>query len=318
MLNVTLEPQAWAGLEFGDLAALVTGAEQAGAASVTFTDPATRGAEGVWRWDPQTAAAALAGVTSSVGLVITVPTSFTDPFTAPRLAGSIDHFTAGRAGWLLDVQDDPVRRLKTRPIPQVFGPDDPAGRAAELVAAARSLWDGWHDGAFLADPARHSIIDPEKIVASDFDGDHFRLAGPSTLRRPPGGNPPVFVAVGDDGDARLAIAAGDVALVPLADLATRLPALQATDGHPTGRRRFPLAVLGSAALDGPCTGPDTVSSLAVAVAEAGLTGADLVVTVPTMPQVLAEAVSKLGAVLRGPRPAGQGLRARYGLPVLRS
>ncbi len=42
---------------------------------------------------------ALAGVTSSIGLVGTVSTSYSEPFTVARQFASIDIMSGGRAGW---------------------------------------------------------------------------------------------------------------------------------------------------------------------------------------------------------------------------
>jgi alkanesulfonate monooxygenase SsuD/methylene tetrahydromethanopterin reductase-like flavin-dependent oxidoreductase (luciferase family) len=311
-VNVSLEPQAWAGLDRGDLVTLVVALEQAGAASVLLVDPAVTGASGVWRWDAPTAAAALAGATSSVGLIITVSTSFTDPFTASRLVGSLDHYTNGRAGWLLDPGDDPSRRAKTRAVTPVFRAGDPAGRAAELVEAARSLWDGWQESAFVADRARRSIIDRDKIAASNFAGEYFRVAGPSTLRRPPGGNPPVFVRITDDASVRLAATVADVALVPLEQTASVLPALLAGS-----QRAVPLAVLGSVALADLDVG-QSLGKLAQALERRDLAGVDLVISSPTEPAAVSGAVASVIGVPPDTHPGGPGLRGSYGLPALRS
>ena len=49
--------------------------------------------------EPVTTLAALAGVTSHIGLIATCSTTYTEPFNLARQFASIDHMSNGRAGW---------------------------------------------------------------------------------------------------------------------------------------------------------------------------------------------------------------------------
>lgn len=51
------------------------------------------------RFEPITILSALAGVTKHIGLVGTLSTSYSEPFTVARQFSSIDHISGGRAGW---------------------------------------------------------------------------------------------------------------------------------------------------------------------------------------------------------------------------
>ncbi len=51
------------------------------------------------RFEPLTLLSALAGVTEHLGLVGTVSTSYSEPFTVARQFASLDHLSGGRAGW---------------------------------------------------------------------------------------------------------------------------------------------------------------------------------------------------------------------------
>ena len=51
------------------------------------------------RFEPLTLLAALAMETSHIGLVATLSTTYSDPFTVARQFSSIDHLSDGRAGW---------------------------------------------------------------------------------------------------------------------------------------------------------------------------------------------------------------------------
>src|SRR3954463_1428440 len=49
--------------------------------------------------EPITVLAALAGVTSRIGLIATCSTSYTEPFNLARQFASLDHISGGRVGW---------------------------------------------------------------------------------------------------------------------------------------------------------------------------------------------------------------------------
>jgi alkanesulfonate monooxygenase SsuD/methylene tetrahydromethanopterin reductase-like flavin-dependent oxidoreductase (luciferase family) len=51
------------------------------------------------RFEPISILSALAAVTSKIGLVGTVSTSYSDPFTVARQFASLDLISGGRAGW---------------------------------------------------------------------------------------------------------------------------------------------------------------------------------------------------------------------------
>jgi len=49
--------------------------------------------------EPITVLAALAGVTSRIGLIATASTTYTEPFNLARQYASLDHISGGRIGW---------------------------------------------------------------------------------------------------------------------------------------------------------------------------------------------------------------------------
>lgn len=51
------------------------------------------------RFEPLTLLSALAGATSHIGLVATLSTSYSEPFTVARQFASLDQLSGGRAGW---------------------------------------------------------------------------------------------------------------------------------------------------------------------------------------------------------------------------
>lgn len=52
-------------------------------------------------FDPLVNLAAISQVTQHVGLVATISSTFSNPFTAARQLLSLDHMSQGRAGWNL-------------------------------------------------------------------------------------------------------------------------------------------------------------------------------------------------------------------------
>jgi alkanesulfonate monooxygenase SsuD/methylene tetrahydromethanopterin reductase-like flavin-dependent oxidoreductase (luciferase family) len=52
-----------------------------------------------FRFEPITWLAAIAAVTSRIGLIATASTTYTEPYNLARLFASLDHLSGGRAGW---------------------------------------------------------------------------------------------------------------------------------------------------------------------------------------------------------------------------
>jgi alkanesulfonate monooxygenase SsuD/methylene tetrahydromethanopterin reductase-like flavin-dependent oxidoreductase (luciferase family) len=55
--------------------------------------------DAVEKFEPLTALAALSTLTKNLGLVATLHTTYSDPYTAARMFASIDQLSGGRAGW---------------------------------------------------------------------------------------------------------------------------------------------------------------------------------------------------------------------------
>ncbi|WP_405446416.1 NtaA/DmoA family FMN-dependent monooxygenase [Streptomyces achromogenes] len=138
---------------------------------------------------------ALAGVTTRLGLAATVNAARAQPYELARRLATLDHLSAGRAGWRVAVSADPGTGDGRR----FAGHPDPYGRAAELVLAARRLWDSWTPEGV-----------PRPFVHR---GRHFDIAGGFGLPRSPQGHP-VVIRSGESERAREPAAAGaDVLLV---------------------------------------------------------------------------------------------------------
>ena len=169
------------------LRARVAALEGAGVHALTFAPGPDGGLTAV------EAAAFAAAWTERVGLVAVVNPVHAEPFHLSNQLSSLDRVSRGRAGWWLDVVDDVAhaRAHGTEPV----GSEDATALVqdvAEVVEAARLLWDSWEDGALIADRTTGRFLDAERVRHVDFVGQRFSVKGPALLPRPPQGQVPVL------------------------------------------------------------------------------------------------------------------------------
>ncbi|KOV91234.1 NtaA/DmoA family FMN-dependent monooxygenase [Streptomyces sp. NRRL B-3648] len=138
---------------------------------------------------------ALAGVTAHLGLAATVDAARGEPYELARRLATLDHLSAGRAGWRVAASAGP----RAGADPRSAGHPDPYGRAAELIGVARRLWDSWSPGGV-----------PRPFA---YRGRHFDIAGEFGLPRSPQGRPVVIQAGESERARELAAASADVLLV---------------------------------------------------------------------------------------------------------
>ncbi|MDB5447156.1 MAG: FMN-dependent oxidoreductase, nitrilotriacetate monooxygenase family, partial [Phenylobacterium sp.] len=142
----------------------------------------------------------LAAVSSDIGLVATMSTSYNEPFNVARQIGSLDLMSGGRAGWNVVTTGDPGAGLN-------FGLDESYShaerykRATEFVQVVRGLWDSWEDDAFVYDKARRIFADTSKMHTLNHSGEYYKVRGPLDLQRSPQGQPVAFQA-GASGDGQ--------------------------------------------------------------------------------------------------------------------
>jgi alkanesulfonate monooxygenase len=144
-------------------------------------------------FEPVTLLSALAMVTQHIGLVATTTTTYDQPFHVARRFASLDHLSAGRAGWNLVTTSNPGDALNFSHAEHV-GRDDRYERANEFAEVVKGLWDSWADDAFPQDKASGRFLNPERVRVLAHQGKHFQVAGPLNAPRPPQGHPVVFSA----------------------------------------------------------------------------------------------------------------------------
>ena len=150
--------------------------------------------------EPVTVLAALAGVTSRIGLIATCSTTYTEPFNLARQFASLDHISGGRVGWNIV-----TTWLATAS--GNYGGQGPLShadryeRAEEYMRVVKGLWDSWSDDAVLDDRVSGQYARPDGIRALNHAGTHYQVTGPLNMPRGPQGRP-VFVQAGSSDTGR--------------------------------------------------------------------------------------------------------------------
>lgn len=159
--------------------------------------------------DGLTLIAALAAVTTRIGIAATASTTYHHPYHLARQFATVDHISKGRAGWNVITSGQTSEALN-------FGYDAQVERstryerARECLETVFDLWDSWEDGAVLRDKASGRYFDPDKVHRLNHHGKHFKLRGPLNITRPPQGHPVICQAGGSHEGWEMAAQYADV------------------------------------------------------------------------------------------------------------
>ncbi|KAF0844812.1 LLM class flavin-dependent oxidoreductase [Nocardia caishijiensis] len=139
-------------------------------------------------FEPVTLLSAIATVTERIGLIATASTSYNEPFNLARKFASLDHISAGRAGWNIVTSGtaDEARNFGLDAIPEHARRYE---RAEEFVEVALALWDSWESEAIVLDTDNGVFADPARVHTLDYAGERFRVRGPLNSPRGPQGRP---------------------------------------------------------------------------------------------------------------------------------
>ena len=154
----------------------------------------------VTRLEPTTLLAALAAVTTHLGLVGTVSTSYFEPFHVARKFASIDQLSGGRSGWNVVTSFNDKEALNFNR-GEVLAHAERYRRAVEFVDVTKRLWDSWDDDAFVRDQDSGLFFDPAKLHVLQHKGEFFSSRGPLNIPRSPQGRP-VIVQAGSSDEGR--------------------------------------------------------------------------------------------------------------------
>ncbi|QJD87686.1 LLM class flavin-dependent oxidoreductase [Cohnella herbarum] len=160
------------------------------------------------RFEPLTILSALAAVTTKIGLVGTLSSSYSEPFTVSRQFGSLDHISGGRAGW--NVVTSPLEGSALNyGKPEHPSHDERYKIAEEFLDVARGLWDSWEDDAFIRDKESGVFFDPSKLHRLNHKGKYFSVQGPLNIARSKQGHPVIFQAGSSESGKALAAKGAD-------------------------------------------------------------------------------------------------------------
>jgi alkanesulfonate monooxygenase len=176
-----------------------------------------RTAHDIVNFEPLTLLSVLSATTSRIGLVATASTSYNEPYHVARKFASLDHLSAGRAGWnvVTSWTDAEARNFNRE---KHFDYDTRYARAAEFVEVVKGLWDSWDDDAFPYDKADGIFFRPEKMHELNHKGTYFSVRGPLNIPRCPQGRPLIVQAGASDVGQEIAAAHADVIYAAAQDL----------------------------------------------------------------------------------------------------
>jgi FMN-dependent oxidoreductase (nitrilotriacetate monooxygenase family) len=163
----------------------------------------------VTSFDPLTLLPALAVVTERLGLIATASTTYDQPFHVARKFASLDHLSAGRAGWNVVTTSNPdaAKNFGLEHHPEHGERYD---RAREFVDVVTGLWDSWADDAFLRDVESGIFFDAGKLHVLNHQGPHLSVRGPLNVARPVQGWPVIVQAGSSEAGKQLAAETAEV------------------------------------------------------------------------------------------------------------
>jgi FMN-dependent oxidoreductase (nitrilotriacetate monooxygenase family) len=146
-----------------------------------------------------TVLAALAGVTTHLGLAATVNSTFNEPYELARRLASLDHLSDGRAAWNVVTSWDAFTGENFRR-GGYLAEEDRYSRAREILQTARELWDSWQPDAIIANKETGEFVRPG-IGEFAHQGQHFDISGQFNTPRGPQGRS-VILQAGDSNEGR--------------------------------------------------------------------------------------------------------------------
>lgn len=213
-LAVSLNIASTAGqtLTFSDLAGFAMQAEAAGLDMIVLDDAVLDSTRSSGPFEATTLLAALATVTSSIGLVAAASTVTHQPYNLARRFASLDIISHGRAGWNATMAQDP-REATNFSRPDGFSGDEFRRRTEEYIGIVQGLWNGWDEDALLFDKNGGRFHDPEKMHLLDHKGEFFSVRGPLNVARSPQDTPVLVLSGLSEPDMDIAARTADVILL---------------------------------------------------------------------------------------------------------
>lgn len=174
------------------------------------------GAQGaIGAQEPLIYLSALSAVTSRIGLIATVTTTFHHPYNLARLFGTLDHVSNGRAAWNAVTSALGEENYGSGELP---GPEERYARATESLEVVNALYDSWQEGALRPDGHGGAVLDPARVRPIDHTGRYFTVRGPLNIPPLPQRRPVQFQAGQSAGGVELGARFAEVVFTSLTTL----------------------------------------------------------------------------------------------------
>ncbi|MCO8270276.1 NtaA/DmoA family FMN-dependent monooxygenase [Actinoplanes sp. TRM 88003] len=162
----------------------------------------------VGRPDTFTVLAALAAVTTRLGLAGTINSTFNEPYEVARQFASLDHLSDGRAAWNVVTSWDAFTGENFRR-GGFLAEGDRYTRATQFLKTAKELFDSWPDDAIAADQDSGVFLRDPRAGAFRHTDQHFDISGRFNVPRSPQGRPVILQAGDSDAGREFAAATAD-------------------------------------------------------------------------------------------------------------
>src|SRR3954464_15537076 len=183
----------------------------------------------VGRPDTFTVLAALAAVTTHLGLAGTINSTFNEPYEVARQFATLDHLSAGRAAWNVVTSWDAFTGENFRR-GGFLAESDRYTRATQFLEAAAELFDSWPPDALVADKDSGIFIEDGRVGAFSHHDNQFDIQGRFNVPRSPQGRPVILQAGDSDTGREFAARTADA-------IFSRHSTLEAGEGFYPGRKR---------------------------------------------------------------------------------
>ena len=172
------------------------------------------GAQGaIGAQEPLIFLSALSAVTSHVGLIATVTSTFHHPYNLARLFGTLDHVSNGRAAWNVVTSSVGEENYGDQDLPS---PEQRYARATESLEVVNALFDSWEPGALTPDGSGGAVLDATKVRPIEYAGQYFTVRGPLNIPPLPQRRPVQFQAGQSAGGIELGARFAEVVFTSLA------------------------------------------------------------------------------------------------------
>ncbi|MFQ6331205.1 NtaA/DmoA family FMN-dependent monooxygenase [Nocardia sp. CWNU-33] len=189
------------------------------------------GAQGaIGAQEPLIYLSALSSVTTDVGLIATVTSTFHHPYNLARLFGTLDHVSNGRAAWNVVTSSVGEENYGDQDLPT---PEERYARATESLEVVNALFDSWHAGALTPDGHGGVVLDATRVRPIDHTGQYFTVKGPLNIPPLPQRRPVQFQAGQSAGGIELGARFAEVVFTSLPTLEDAITYTKTVRGRAT-------------------------------------------------------------------------------------